>query len=78
MTDDAVAGRMTLAKGITAAIESMKERTNYERAARLGVSPNTVARWKSGAASPTEGNLARLSRLSGLDQDVIRSGGNDA
>lgn len=49
--------------------------TQTEMARRLGVSLYTVGRWRAGVSTPSDKNLARIARLSGIDQEDIRCGG---
>jgi transcriptional regulator with XRE-family HTH domain len=42
---------------------------------RLGVSNYAIQKWVAGVSAPTDENLARLARLSGMDQETIRNAG---
>ncbi|WP_369821695.1 helix-turn-helix domain-containing protein [Pseudonocardia sp. EC080610-09] len=55
----------------------MPENSQVTKAARLGVSVQTLHRWTAGAASPTEQSLARLARCAGVTQEWVRNGGRD-
>ncbi|MEV1293865.1 helix-turn-helix transcriptional regulator [Pseudonocardia sp. NPDC049635] len=63
--------------GVRAALSLMPENSQVAKAARLGCSVQTLYRWCSGAASPSEQSLARLARCAGVEQEWIRRGGID-
>ena len=66
-----------LAIGLRQAIAKIG-RTRAEQCRRIGVTPTTLVRWCDGSVKPSEQNLARVARLSGISQEEIRSGNVDA
>lgn len=78
MTDDELYDyeqRMKLAKGIQIAFSRVHGTGKLDRCARLGISNYAIDKWVAGASAPTDQNLARLARLSGMDQETIRNAG---
>jgi transcriptional regulator with XRE-family HTH domain len=68
--------RQLLAQGIRTAFARMKGK-KLEKCARLQVSPYAVDKWMNGVSTPSEENLARLARHSGIEQEDIRNGRTD-
>lgn len=54
---------------------SLVSDTQTGQARALKVSVPTITRWRAGVATPTDENMAKLARLSKLDQETIRNGG---
>lgn len=69
--------RMTLAKGIQAALARVPGTSRLQKCSRLGVTPYALDKWITGVSQPTEQNLARLARLANVEQEWIRAGGQD-
>lgn len=67
--------RMRLARGIEIAFSRVQGNSKLDRCARLGVSNYAIQKWVAGVSAPTDENLARLARLSGMDQETIRNAG---
>lgn len=67
--------RLRMGRGIQAAFNRMPGTSKLDKCARLGVSNYAIDKWTAGVSAPTEANLARLARLSGMDQETIRNGG---
>lgn len=67
--------RMTFAKGIRLAFDRVNGNSKLERCSRIGVTPYALDKWTAGVSQPSEEKLARLARVSGMDQETIRMGG---
>ena len=74
--DTEIKRRQLLAKGVSAALIRIPG-SRMNKCAVLGVSLPTLDRWITGASEPSEPNLTRLARRSGLTQEAIRNGGKD-
>lgn len=64
-----------LTEGVRLAIAMLPQTTMYARCSALSISPTTLSRWLAGVAEPSPARLARLSRKSGVSEEIIRNGG---
>ncbi len=69
--------RLRLAAGVREALARITGTVN-EKCVKIGCSPPTLYRWRSGATAPSAAAIARLARLADMTQDEIKAGGRDA